>query len=803
MRNIFYSQIKQLKKGFLILLVFLFIMNGISLKGFGAIGLSGGSIATAVTTNTTTSTTLTISKPSGLAVGDIMIAQIVQSGNNGGVNSIGDAYSTDASWTEVAGSNIRSDWSNYCRATLLYKIVTFSDVSATNFSFTLDGNSDDGEGGIVAFTGVNIGSPFDVTPGNAYTNISNDQTLTATSIITVTANSVVIMFGALFNNYNIGTFTTGTPGNLTLTDLYDVPFDATIDIGMGAAYATKSSAGGTGTGNANISSSSNNVNNGSILIALKPCSTPTSPTSVTATPSTICTGSSCELNATSAGNIIQWYTTSTGGTSLGSSASGVNFSVAPTATTTYYAESFNGGDCVSTSRTAVTVTVNASAPTITCPSSQTINAATGTCAATATFSLPTVGSSCVTYPPSGFGTPQFNSANGKYYALSSATATWANADLACRNAGGHLATVSNAAENSFLTTISGGNTVWIGYTDQSEEGNFRWVTGENVVYTNWNSGEPNNSSNEDYTELNTSGGWNDNSSTLANRYIIEFEVSLVQTAGLSSGSNFPVGVTTNTFTATNASGISSSCSFNVTVTENVAPVITRLGNASVEICQNQTYTDAGATATDNCDGSITPSVDNPVNTAVPGNYTVTYTATDASGNPATPVTRSVKVNALPSVTCPADFAVYADAAAFTLTGGLPAGGTYSGTGVSGGQFDPATAGVGVHTITYTYTDGNTCSNSCTFTLTVRALPTFTTSDAVNVSCFGGTDGSIQVNITGGTDNSPYTFSISNGNSGYTQSFTGSYPAFTLGGLSAGTLKIRIKDKYGCASASCD
>ncbi|MCD4683107.1 MAG: T9SS type A sorting domain-containing protein, partial [Bacteroidales bacterium] len=47
---------------------------------------------------------------------------------------------------------------------------------------------------------------------------------------------------------------------------------------------------------------------------------------------------------------------------------------------------------------------------------------------------------------------------------------------------------------------------------------------------------------------------------------------------------------------------------------------------------------------------------------------------------------------------------------FELTGGMPVGGEYSGPGVSNGMFDPAAAGLGTHTITYTYEDGNGCSN---------------------------------------------------------------------------------------------
>ena len=49
--------------------------------------------------------------------------------------------------------------------------------------------------------------------------------------------------------------------------------------------------------------------------------------------------------------------------------------------------------------------------------------------------------------------------------------------------------------------------------------------------------------------------------------------------------------------------------------------------------------------------------------------------------------------------------------AFALTGGSPAGGTYSGTGVSAGNFDPAVSGPGTFVITYSYTDGNGCTNS--------------------------------------------------------------------------------------------
>ncbi|TVQ76093.1 MAG: T9SS C-terminal target domain-containing protein [Flavobacteriales bacterium] len=53
----------------------------------------------------------------------------------------------------------------------------------------------------------------------------------------------------------------------------------------------------------------------------------------------------------------------------------------------------------------------------------------------------------------------------------------------------------------------------------------------------------------------------------------------------------------------------------------------------------------------------------------------------------------------------------------------PLGGTYSGSGVSGGSFDPSIVGVGVHPITYTYTDSNGCVNSIQDSITVNLPPT--------------------------------------------------------------------------------
>src|SRR5436190_23323934 len=86
---------------------------------------------------------------------------------------------------------------------------------------------------------------------------------------------------------------------------------------------------------------------------------------------------------------------------------------------------------------------------------------------------------------------------------------------------------------------------------------------------------------------------------------------------------------------------------------------------------------------------------------------------------------TIVVNALPVVTLPAAGPLCIDAAAVQLAG-TPAGGTYSGTGVSAtGLFNPATAGAGSHVITHSLRDAIPISASATTTIVVNALPVVT------------------------------------------------------------------------------
>lgn len=146
---------------------------------------------------------------------------------------------------------------------------------------------------------------------------------------------------------------------------------------------------------------------------------------------------------------------------------------------------------------------------------------------------------------------------------------------------------------------------------------------------------------------------------------------------------------------------------------------------TVSVAQNTTFcagssatlgaTASGATApyTYNwvpANGLSNPAVSNPV--ASPS-LSVTYTCFVADAvSCADKGTAQISVNPLPVVTFVLNpDTVCSGAAPYSLSGGLPAGGTYLGPGVSAGVFNPSLAGPGSHSLTYLYMDNNGCSDT--------------------------------------------------------------------------------------------
>jgi len=84
----------------------------------------------------------------------------------------------------------------------------------------------------------------------------------------------------------------------------------------------------------------------------------------------------------------------------------------------------------------------------------------------------------------------------------------------------------------------------------------------------------------------------------------------------------------------------------IVVVDTTPPVITLLGANPLLVGVGATFADPGATATDNVDGNLTAQITvsgGPVVTGAPGSFTLSYHVSDAAGNAAVAVTRTVNV----------------------------------------------------------------------------------------------------------------------------------------------------------------
>lgn len=104
-----------------------------------------------------------------------------------------------------------------------------------------------------------------------------------------------------------------------------------------------------------------------------------------------------------------------------------------------------------------------------------------------------------------------NPNNGNRYFLTNAVTTWHGAQTEAQRVGGNLVTIRNQDEQQWLASHFK-TSAWMGLNDVVREGQWTWVSGEPVTYTNFLPGQPDNAGGlEDWTEFvgQSSGKWND------------------------------------------------------------------------------------------------------------------------------------------------------------------------------------------------------------------------------------------------------------------------------------------------------
>ncbi|MGH1436796.1 MAG: choice-of-anchor A family protein, partial [Lewinella sp.] len=208
---------------------------------------------------------------------------------------------------------------------------------------------------------------------------------------------------------------------------------------------------------------------------------------------------------------------------------------------------------------------------------------------------------------------------------------------------------------------------------------------------------------------------------------------------------------------------------------------------------------SGAGVTDDGNG-MTYSF-NPATAGV-GTHTLTYTFT-AANSCSVSASDDIEVFTLPVVglTAPADLCIDAGVQS-GLGGGTPTGGVYSGAGVTDDgngmtySFDPAAAGVGTHMLTYTFTDGNSCTSSDTDDVEVFDLPVVVfTAPADCCVTDGALTGLGSGTPTGGVYSGP---GVTDDGNGMTYSFD---PA--AAGVGTHLLTYTFTDGNGCTNSASD
>jgi hypothetical protein len=297
---------------------------------------------------------------------------------------------------------------------------------------------------------------------------------------------------------------------------------------------------------------------------------------------------------------------------------------------------------------------------------------------------------------------------------------------------------------------------------------------------------------------------------------------------------YPKGTTTITWTATDGSGNSASCPQTVTVSDHENPTINCPANIThgtdPGTC-SATFSPGAPTASDNCGSPTvtgTRSDGQALNAAYPkGSTTITWTATDGSGNSAS-CNQTITVNdtVAPVITCPSNITVNDEpgtCSAHVNPGTATASDNCGTATVTGSRSDghPLTDPYpgGTTTITWTATDPSGNHSSCAQTVTVRDddPPTITMNNLtifLNNATIVFTTNSVTINGT------TYPFNGTSGtHDGYTISFNGSTVTITYNGHSysytfnGNTLvlwtpthqyqTVKVADLVASASDDCD
>lgn len=450
-------------------------------------------------------------------------------------------------------------------------------------------------------------------------------------------------------------------------------------------------------------------NSNSITVTVNP--TPAAPTISAGGATTFCSGSSVTLTSTT-GTSYLW---SNGATSQ---------SITATTSGTYTVQVSNPSGCQSSNSNSIAVTVNPTpaAPTITAGGATTFcsgNSVTLTSSAGASY-LWSNGATTqsITASAAGSYTVQVANASGCQSAASTTTSLTVNPTPAISL--GAITSPSACATNTGSIAVNGsgsGTISWSGTASGSAPAPSLPATIPNLGAGSYNIVV---TSGAGCVSNTVSGSLTDPGAPTppviaASSAVLCPGSTITLTSSYSSGNTWSEGSLTPAITVSAAGTYTVSVSNAGCVSTSEPMIITAATPFTVNAGSDQSVcAGTSVTLTGTSSGASVLGWNNGVQNGISfvpgGTTTYTLTGTDASGCQNTDQV-TVTVNANPTVSLGALSQVCTYTPAFTLTGGSPAGGNYTGTGVSSGNFNPASSGAGTFLITYSYMDGNGCSGT--------------------------------------------------------------------------------------------
>ncbi|KAJ0005780.1 hypothetical protein NQD34_015674 [Periophthalmus magnuspinnatus] len=125
------------------------------------------------------------------------------------------------------------------------------------------------------------------------------------------------------------------------------------------------------------------------------------------------------------------------------------------------------------------------------------------------------------------------------YLISNESKSWKQSQKDCRNRGTRLVAVDSTEEQAFLSGLIEEHTMlWIGLADSIKEGTWRWVSGDPLTLSFWQTQQPDNGGGiwqfgeEDCAHIttgtNSENNWNDLSCKTSLRWICETDLAKVE-----------------------------------------------------------------------------------------------------------------------------------------------------------------------------------------------------------------------------------------------------------------------------------